>query len=178
MRPRIPSPAMVLALAALVISVTGSAIAAKHYLITSTKQIKPSVLKQLKGKRGARGKIGPIGPAGAAGVAGAPGKDGQAGAPGANAATSIVVRRAPFSAIQSVSLGVTASCETGEKATGGGVSWTSGLSSSQYVQESVPVTQEGSGLADGATPSGWKVTVWNGPGSTKTGYVWVVCAKP
>jgi hypothetical protein len=40
---------MIVACLALLVSLTGTSIAAKHYLITSTKQIKPSVLKQLKG---------------------------------------------------------------------------------------------------------------------------------
>jgi hypothetical protein len=48
----------------------GAAYAAKHYVITSKKQIAPSVLHKLKGKPGA---AGPAGPAGAPGAPGAPG---------------------------------------------------------------------------------------------------------
>jgi hypothetical protein len=61
------------------ISITATAGAASHYLITSTKQIKPSVRHALKGDRGPRGysgvdgTIGPIGPPGAQGAQGAPG---------------------------------------------------------------------------------------------------------
>jgi hypothetical protein len=68
----------VLAVAALVFAMTGGAYAAKKYLITSTKQISPSVLKSLKGKTGPAGPDGPAGAAGA-GVAGAPGSQGPAG---------------------------------------------------------------------------------------------------
>ena len=67
------------AVIALVLAMGGGAYAAKRYLITSTKQIKPSVLKQLKG---ASGKAGPAGPAGPTGPAGAPGA-GTAGPQGA-----------------------------------------------------------------------------------------------
>ncbi|MFL5845131.1 MAG: hypothetical protein ACJ762_10590 [Solirubrobacteraceae bacterium] len=84
---RLPSPATVLAFAALVLAMTGSAIAAKKYVITSTKQIKPSVLKQLKGKRGAVGPTGAIGATGAKGDTGATGATGAAGAAGAKGDT-------------------------------------------------------------------------------------------
>lgn len=67
---------------ALVFAMTGGAFAAKKYLITSTKQISPSVLKSLAGKAGQAGAQGPAGPAGAAGKDGAPGKDGAQGAQG------------------------------------------------------------------------------------------------
>ncbi|HEV7938569.1 MAG TPA: hypothetical protein VGP18_11180 [Solirubrobacteraceae bacterium] len=79
--------ANVVATLALVFAMTGGAYAAGKYLVTSTKQIKPSVLAQLKGKAGAPGAAGaqgPAGPAGAQGPAGANGKDGAAGANGTN----------------------------------------------------------------------------------------------
>jgi hypothetical protein len=73
---------------ALFFSMTGGALAASHYLIASTKQIKPSVLSALKGKagpagaNGAAGVAGPAGPAGAAGVKGETGPQGPQGPQG------------------------------------------------------------------------------------------------
>jgi hypothetical protein len=61
---------------ALFFAVGGAAWASNHYVITSTKQIAPSVLKKLKGK------AGPAGPQGLPGAAGANGKDGASGANG------------------------------------------------------------------------------------------------
>ncbi len=92
---RRPSPALILAIAALVLALTGSAVAAKRYLITNTKQISPTVLKQLakmaavqgaQGPAGAAGTAGKDGAAGAAGPAGAKGAAGAAGAAGAEGA--------------------------------------------------------------------------------------------
>ncbi|MGD0272232.1 MAG: hypothetical protein ABSB96_00635 [Gaiellaceae bacterium] len=75
-----PSPATVIACLALFVASTGTSIAASHYLITSTKQIKPSVLKQLKGAKGPKGSTGATGAAGAAGAAGATGATGPSDA--------------------------------------------------------------------------------------------------
>jgi hypothetical protein len=69
MKPRI-TYANVAASLALFFALGGTAIAAKHYLITSTNQIKPSVLSQLRGRTGAAGSQGPGGPQGPAGPAG------------------------------------------------------------------------------------------------------------
>jgi hypothetical protein len=55
---------------ALFFSLGGTAIAARHYLLTSTSQIKPSVLKQLHGKIGETGPAGTAGPTGPQGPAG------------------------------------------------------------------------------------------------------------
>jgi hypothetical protein len=68
---------MAVALLALFVAMGGSAIAASHYLINSTRQINPKVLKKLRGDRGPRGLTGPAGAAGAQGVQGPQGPAGQ-----------------------------------------------------------------------------------------------------
>jgi hypothetical protein len=85
------SYANVVATMALVFAMGGSAIAAKHYLISSTNQINPKVLKKLRGNHGNTGNTGASGPqgrTGSAGTAGAPGAPGVPGAPGANGAVA------------------------------------------------------------------------------------------
>src|SRR5271163_1171599 len=87
MRKRL-SYANVTATLALVFAMSGGAMAANHYLITSTKQINPKVLKKLTGKpgtngtAGATGATGPTGPAGSPGAAGAKGEKGETGLKG------------------------------------------------------------------------------------------------
>jgi hypothetical protein len=71
--------ANVTATLALVFAMSGGALAANHYLINSTKQINPKVLKKLTGKAGAPGATGATGATGAVGPAGAPGKEGSHG---------------------------------------------------------------------------------------------------
>ena len=75
------SYANVTATLALVFAMTGGAIAAKHYLINSTKQINPKVLKKLKGNAGPRGATGSPGGPGVAGKEGPAGKQGSEGKP-------------------------------------------------------------------------------------------------
>jgi len=77
------SYANITATLALVFAMSGGALAANHYLINSTKQINPKVLKKLKGKRGATGATGTTG---ATGKEGPQGKEGPPGKEGAAAA--------------------------------------------------------------------------------------------
>jgi hypothetical protein len=81
------SYANVAATLALVFSMSGGALAAKHYLVNSTEQINPKVLTALRGNEGAtgpagvQGKEGPAGK-GAEGPAGPRGEEGSAGPQG------------------------------------------------------------------------------------------------
>jgi len=72
--------ANVLMTLALVFAMSGGAYAASKYVITSTKQISPKVLKSLVGKTG---PVGAAGKEGAPGKEGTPGKEGPAGKEGA-----------------------------------------------------------------------------------------------
>lgn len=74
--------AEITATVALVLAMSGGALAASHYLISSTSQIKPSVLRQLKGAKGTRGPKGLAGAPGSTGTAGQPGAAGPSGPSG------------------------------------------------------------------------------------------------
>jgi hypothetical protein len=74
--------ANVVATLALVFAMSGGALAAKHYVINSTKQLNPKVLKALRGKNGSRGAKGATGAAGLAGPIGAKGAIGSTGGAG------------------------------------------------------------------------------------------------
>lgn len=69
---------------ALVLAMSGGALAASHYIITSKKQIKPSVLRSLQGASGQKGAQGTAGKNGANGAPGAQGERGPQGEPGKN----------------------------------------------------------------------------------------------
>jgi len=93
---RHPSPALVIAILALILSLGGTALAARHYLITTSQQISPKVLRELaampspggqisngsQGAPGPQGTPGPVGPQGPQGPAGDKGPTGDKGPPG------------------------------------------------------------------------------------------------
>lgn len=107
------SPAVLISIIALVFAVTGTAIAG-GYIITSTKQIKPSVRHALKGNRGPRGYQGDAG---------------QPGAPGQFNTANVTQVRGPVATMcadsgtfQSCTIGQsTAQCPPGSVALGGGL---------------------------------------------------------
>jgi hypothetical protein len=99
MRKRL-SYANVTATLALVFAMSGGALAASHYVINSTKQINPSVLKKLTGKTGktgANGPAGPTGPGGAIGPGGPAGPQGVQGPAGSAVAYAYVEGKKPAS---------------------------------------------------------------------------------
>jgi hypothetical protein len=89
--------ANVAATLALVFAMSGGAFAAKHYLVNSTRQINPKVLRKLKGAKGKTGATGPQGKQGAQGVPGATGAQGATGPSNAYTAvnTSFVETKFP-----------------------------------------------------------------------------------
>jgi hypothetical protein len=81
---------MAIALVALFVAMGGTAVAARHYLINSTSQINPKVLKKLKGNSGKAGLQGIAGVPGAAGTAGKEGLQGKEGPQGPGAMWAVV----------------------------------------------------------------------------------------
>ena len=166
------SYANVVATLALLFAMGGTAVAANHYLITKTSQIKPSVLKKLKAP-GATGKAGASGAPGAQGVAGNEGKQGKEGPPGKSGATNVVERFAEATVANGGVGEATANCNAGEHATGGGPRlWAGGDAGTEYLA-SVP-----NPLGSGETPNGWTVEWYNTSGGAEVVRVFVVCASP
>ncbi len=81
-RRRVVTYANAVATLALLLSMAGGAVAASRYLINSTRQINPKVLRALRGKAGPGGPRGLQGLTGPQGAAGAAGAEGKPGAPG------------------------------------------------------------------------------------------------
>jgi len=98
---------------ALVFAMTGGALAAGKYLITSTKQISPKVLKALQGKAGKPGTNGTNGASGAQGPAGTNGKDGTNGKEGTNGKDGTSVTSSPASVGECPSGGTTFTAANG-----------------------------------------------------------------
>jgi len=181
---------MVVACLALFVASTGTGIAASHYLITSTKQIKPSVLKQLKGARGPTGQsvtgdIGPQGPKGdtgakgATGATGAAGPKGDTGATGPSGATQVVVYSATSTSAAGAggSSTVEVSCPSGTVATGGGAGWVFPNQTEQpvpIVSVSVPLIV----WPSTTNPTGWRAVVRNIGAGLVYAEAKAICASP
>jgi hypothetical protein len=92
--------------------------------------------------------------------AGARGPQGPAGPQGASGATNVTVRSGPMAADTS-----TASCNPGERATGGG-----GFSPDGFVYDTTPTQQSG-------TPTSWQAQAADGAATAQV-QAWVICAAP
>ncbi len=111
------------------------------------------------------------------GPRGKPGPAGEQGPPGPAGATTAIVRASdPLTVVPGEAGTVSADCETGEVATGGGVKF---AVSEQYdiAGASYPRTAAGP-AADGEVPTGWGGRVYNGTGSPKDAVAYAVCVSP
>jgi len=118
MHARRPSSTAIIASLALFFALGGTAVAASHYLITSTSQIKPTVLSKLKGKPGPQGAAGPVGLQGASGPQGPAGSQGPAGPSSLSAITTVI---GPTVEVENNKVkGAGAECPAGDRAVSGG----------------------------------------------------------
>jgi hypothetical protein len=136
--------ANVAATLAVLFAMTGGALAASKYVITSTKQIKPSVLAQIKGKTGAPGKNGTPGaqgaqgPAGPAGTPGAKGNDGANGTNGNNGTNGLNGGTGPKGATGATGqTGFTETLPSGKTETG---TWSVAYSGPQSMETYTPIS--------------------------------------
>jgi hypothetical protein len=180
MRKLIPSGSMTVAVIALLVAMSGSAVAAS--LITGeqikdgsvqSKDLSKSARANLAGVGdGVRGPTGPAGPAGPIGPKGARGADGQDGAPGF---TQTTVRRGEAN-VAAHSAGVaSAHCLQGEMAVGGGAEFNGADGAIDRIDRTEPAT--GDEVApDGATPDGWIVRGFNDENVSQVITAFAVCA--
>lgn len=182
------SPATAIALVALVFALGGTALAS-GYIITNIGQIKPSVVKKLRGRRGQRG---PRGPQGAPGAQGGQGAQGAQGDPGPSGPASVVVRWSAAVTDPHTGAIVTdayAHCHPGEHLVGGGGNVEGNAPGvwNTYLIDSNPSDGTGQGVpADGSqtltgTGNGiWHVRASNNSGSTGndvTLHAYALCAS-
>ena len=162
--------ANVTATLALFFAMTGGALAAKHYLINSTKQINPKVLKALKGNRGRAGAAGATGTPGKEGLTGKEGKEGKEGPAGPVVLGGITEVREEGEVEKGHEVEVIAKCPAGSHVISGGSSY-------EIEQNEKPPNRFKSEATAGRT--GWVVNVANPSGNFEDIFVQSVayCAK-
>jgi hypothetical protein len=141
-------------LALVLVLAGGTAYAANHYLITRTSQIKPSVLRDLRGRAGSNGAPG------APGAAGATGATGPAGISGYTQVQSATTNNP--SGDQDVAI---ANCPAGESVLGGGA-FGSAVATGQSITTSEPANSD----------TGWLVAMSNSSGSDDNFTAYAICA--
>jgi hypothetical protein len=156
------STSVIVALVALM-ATSGGALAANHYLITSTKQISPKVLKKLKGKPGRNGAKGAPGAQGATGPQGAKGSDGTKGAPGDPG----------FSALSTLPSGASESGEYGIEGPGG----TAGETLETSASFPIPLAEDAPESQVILTSVAVPVTHCSGPGHADQGFLCIYTNK-
>lgn len=173
-RLRLPSPALIIALAALFAATSGTAVAAK--LITGKQIANNSIAgadvkngslqkKDLSAKAraalaGVAGPQGPAGPAGPAGPKGADGATGPAGAPGVSGREVVVESTETNSDAEKTAL---ATCPAGKQVIGGGANVFPNTVDDVVVREAFPSSTTGfyvEAQEIGAIGANWQVAAY------------------
>ena len=154
------TPSMAIAILALFIALSGTAVAASRYIITSSSQIKPGAIALQNISLGARvslkGSAGPPGPAGT----------------NALANTTVYSHSAPVPANQYFYYFVL--CPSGERAISGGATTSSSFA---VINESFPIDTNGNPVTDnGALAAGWRTQVYNSGGTQLQVTYYAMCA--
>lgn len=164
-----PSPAMVVALGALLLALSGTSYAAIKLPANSvgSKQLKQNAVSSSKVKNGSlstadfkSGQI-PQGPRGPQGAQGPQGTQGAQGTAGQSKVPTITVRTGAVTPTDA-----SADCNAGEVALGGG-----GTSSDGFIDDTGPNVTSG-------TPTGWQASAAQSDGSTADVQAFVVCGAP
>ena len=188
------SPAMVVAMLALFVALSGTAVATTAAVVITGKQIKNASITGLdvknksltardfkgsvRGPRGLRGLTGAKGDPGATGATGAPGAP---GAPGAALGTPTVqVEEAIADLADGGNQSYNAFCPAGQQGIAGGGRGDATNSEATILTSLRPAMSAGNTEppVDGGSFTGWRITVVNPTGGVTTGIrpqVWVVC---
>jgi hypothetical protein len=179
-----------IALFALFLALGGTTYAASTALIGKNTVASPQVVNgSLKTKdlskaartalKGNRGLPGAQGAKGATGVQGPKGATGAQGLKGDAGATNVIARTASASVPAGGVAPVTAVCNAGEVATGGGALLSGYFSSGPAtVIRSYPSIGNSETNAGGATPTSWTTRLYNPTGGALQADGYVVCASP
>lgn len=115
---------------------------------------------------GATGPAGPAGPAGATGPAGPSGF------------SAVTIRDAFFVSDAGGNTGFeTASCLAGERALGGGITWTQSPGGGDAVKQTGPISGIEVYPDENDPPTGWGGVIETSDGAGKEGRVYVICAR-
>jgi hypothetical protein len=171
-RKLIPSGSMVVAVVALLVAMSGSAVAAS--LITG-EQIKDGTIQTKDISKTTRAKLaGPAGPTGERGPAGPAGRNGKDGNDGALGISHTTVRLAQAEVAPHSSGVARAHCLPGEEATGGGGDLAAAGGALDRIDRTEPTSGE-EATPEGSSPDGWLARGFNDENVAQTLTAYAVC---
>jgi hypothetical protein len=170
---RVPSPALVISVIALIVAVGGGSFA----LAISDKKSDKKIANAVVTKRAPRLSVKHAKTAGHAGTADNASTLGGLGSSAYLQGANLVVRTDTVDVGAGFAFGKTVQCATGEHATGGGIS-DPGTNANSRVTTSYPVNSSGDPVTAGNQPTGWHAQAFNANGSgTITYTIYAVCVK-